>query len=137
MAQEQKITEKAIFEKDKKVLLVLENEKKWELPGGKIEFNEKPEDALRRELKEELGFKNVLIKNIIDVFSFRTKFKTTNYQWIVLVYKCRLNKNVNIKLSYEHSAYKWCTLLEIKKLKMVEGYKKSIEKDFKNIITSM
>lgn len=124
-----KITTKAIFERDGKALIVLNKNKKWELAGGQIQFGEDPEDALKRELKEELGFSNVAVGNIVNIFTFRTKFKTTNYQWVALVYKCSSKNNEDIKLSDEHADYKWCSLPEIKKLEMISsGYKKSIEK---------
>lgn len=49
-----------MFAPDNKVLLVQRPANKtmpyyWEFPGGKIEPNEYPEEALCRELKEELG----------------------------------------------------------------------------------
>ncbi|PIB26541.1 NTP pyrophosphohydrolase [Amylibacter kogurei] len=50
----------ALIDTDGRVLLAQRPEGKsmaglWEFPGGKVEPGEKPEDALIRELKEELG----------------------------------------------------------------------------------
>jgi len=50
----------ALIDADNRVLLAERPKGKpleglWEFPGGKIDLNERPEDALIRELKEELG----------------------------------------------------------------------------------
>lgn len=49
-----------VVERDGRVLICQRrrgqaHELKWEFPGGKLEPDESPEDALRRELREELG----------------------------------------------------------------------------------
>jgi len=40
---------------ENELLLVKERTDKWSLPGGGLEYGEDPKDAIRRELKEEVG----------------------------------------------------------------------------------
>jgi len=61
----------------------------WKLPGGTIEYNEKEEEALKRELKEELGIEVRIIK---QVFCLDNILKKENQHWLVPFYLCRIKK---------------------------------------------
>lgn len=59
----------------------------WEFPGGMIEGSETPEEALERELREELGIQ-IEVSNIVCATSFVGKDRKP---YIVLFYLCYTN----------------------------------------------
>ena len=74
----------------------------WELVGGKLEFDEELETALKREVMEETG----LSVNIVKML-YATTFKTNPYrQLVVICYFCQANSD-NVKLSDEHRDFLW------------------------------
>lgn len=128
--QLQKITTKGIFYHNKKILFVKDHKGKWELPGGRIEFDETPENALKRECEEELGFKNIKVGGIVDAWSFRVTSDDIDYQFILLIYECFTN-DTKIKLNNlnnEQTEYSWVPIDDVEDLNMRKGYKNSIKK---------
>lgn len=51
-----------VFSSQNKILMIFRNGK-WDLPKGKNEKNEKPEAAALREVEEECGLKNIMLKD--------------------------------------------------------------------------
>jgi 8-oxo-dGTP diphosphatase len=72
-----------IFDRQGKLLLIHRNTPKrtqWELPGGKVDAGEEPEDAAVRELKEELGVTVRLLKKAGER-DFTEDGYTMHYVW--------------------------------------------------------
>jgi 8-oxo-dGTP diphosphatase len=71
-----KLTVDGIIKKDNKIVLIRRKfepfKNYWALPGGFVEYNEKTENAVIREIFEETGLKT-RIKKLIGVYSDPTR----------------------------------------------------------------
>lgn len=74
----------------------------WEFPGGKIEQNETPEEAVVREIKEEL---DTIIK--VNKYLTTVEYDYPTFHLSMDCFLCSiLEGNLNLK---EHEAAKWLT----------------------------
>ena len=128
----QQITVKALIAKSNKVLFVKDHKGKWELPGGRIEFGENPEETLRREIKEELGFGDLKIGKVVHIWSFVSQVEDSEHQFIVIVYECSSESPV-IKHNDEYEEYKWVDQDGVNQLNMRGGYRLTVDKYFHEI----
>lgn len=84
----------------------------WEFPGGKMDAGESPQQALQRELLEELAIE-ISVGSIFDVIYH-------SYDWgpvLILVYHCRWLSG-EIK-HLEVDTHRWVTLIEMGQLPLL------------------
>ncbi len=87
---------------------------KWEFPGGKLEPNESKEDALKREIKEEL---NIVIN--IDNFIMSSKHEYKSFIIHLHFFICSII--VGQPKLKEHIDQKWVTKEEILNIDLAEA----------------
>lgn len=101
----------AVIEKDNKVFCCKRGpgrdlEGYYEFPGGKIEINETKEEALIREIKEELN-----IDISIDSYITTIEYDYPSFHLIMHIYRCIII-NGDISLT-EHTDSIWCNVNEL------------------------
>jgi len=123
------IVEAVIKNKEGKILLLKRSNLnkffvgKWQLPGGKVEFGEDIQKAIKREIYEETGKKYSSL-HLGKVFSLTEKFNGSKNNVFLMVFmgECK----GKISLSSEHSEAKFCSLSQIKKLPLFPLSKKAL-----------
>ena len=87
---------------------------KWEFPGGKIESGESPEQALRRELDEELAID-------VEEFEFLIEHLHDYPDRQVRLFVYRINNFKGEPVGREGQALRWVTLEELESLDFLKG----------------
>jgi len=110
----------AFIKKSGKILLTYDPKFEfWRVPGGKIEYGERVEDTLKREMKEELS---------VDIFVDRflgfgqdevVIWKEEKICRVILYFECHIVSG-EIKKSDEVTDFNWLTIEEIKKYNNLE-----------------
>ena len=98
---------------------------KWEFPGGKVEFGEHPEDAIIREIKEELNIK-IKVNTFFSVSSHMYERDGKPSHVILLTF---LTTYLSGKLEHlDVQDSKWIYPHQFSKFQFVAGDKKIINK---------
>ena len=110
-----------LFESDRVVLL--ENERReWELPGGRLEAGEDPGSCLAREFAEELAAA-VLVETILDCWVYEVRPRR---EVMIVTYGVRRVNQGPLRVTNEHRRFGLFALGELDGLPMPEGYRRSI-----------
>ncbi len=96
---------------------------KWGVPGGKMEPDELPEDAAKRELFEETGIaiQHSAIQNIGTLY-----FRKLGLDCVYHLFKITLSAKPEVRLSNEHPAYLWASAQDLEGLPLMAGFKEAL-----------
>lgn len=104
----------------------------WDLPGGRLHKGHTIEATLKREVKEEIGIKNIKIEKLLDASI--SKHRPTNKHGLILItFLCSINSTEEITLTdNEHLDFEWSNPNKASKL-LSNKFSDSLCKIVKNL----
>lgn len=93
----------------------------WEFPGGRVEKDESDEQALARELREEMGIDVVVGERLVH-----TRHAYTLYDIDFSVYHCTLKGDEQLIRNLNVHDHRWVTLAEMADYKFPDADAKTL-----------
>lgn len=107
--------------------LIPKADEKWELAGGKIDFGEKPDEALIRECKEEIGCDVEIVRLLPYVHSnLWERSDNKRAQVLLLCYECKIINGTPQPSDKKVAEIKWFSRKEIELVDVLPGIKEFI-----------
>lgn len=116
-----------------RVLLLKNDREEWELPGGRLEIGETPEQCVAREIEEETGWR-VRVGPVLDTWLYHVE--SVNRHVFIATYGCAVDDPGELVVSDEHTTANLFREKEIQTLNLPPGYHRAIRKWFNAPSTS-
>ena len=116
------VSVKGVALQDGRVLLLENERREWELPGGKLELGEDPADCVAREISEESGW-DVVTGPLLDCWQYHIR---PGADVLIVTYGCHVRSTAPPVVSSEHKRAGLFSPAQVPALNMPEGYKRSI-----------
>lgn len=123
-----------VFRPSGKVLLLRRaDERRWCLPKGTVEADESPEEAARREIREETGLYTNLVDHLVDIhYQYYWPPDEVNYDKTVRYYLAEVVGG-SVRLERGFDAYQWCTEKDALRLLHFENDRRVVRKGFRRL----
>lgn len=110
---------------------------KWSIPGGAVELGERVEEAVRREVREEVGIEieDVELLGIYDSI-VRDSNGDVKYHYVIVEYLARA-RSPEVTPSGEVAGYAWVSLDELEKLEITPSLRETLRRYREKIMKYM
>lgn len=129
-----------VFDKENNILIdnrkeekLKEVDGKWELPGGKMEFGETPEETVKREVMEETGYKVKIEKMLTYTKTEIIEYKEKLQHTVIFYYICKVIEKQEGSNDSKINKIKWIAKDEIDNFNFLSGNVEAIREALKNM----